>query len=762
MNPVGAMAVGIGRQKLIPVLSGAAARPAAVLAIYIAAIFLSAATLFAVEPMFTKIVLPQLGGAPSVWSIAIAFFQTGLFAGYAYAHLITRWFPAGTAVMVHVAVMLAATLFLPLAIAAGWERPPAHGETLWLIGLFAMSIGLPFFALSANGPLLQAWFARSGQPGASNPYFLYAASNVGSFLALVSYPLVVEPFMRLSDQVRAWTLMFYALIALIATCGVLLIWHRAGAYSGASREETAAPPRWHDAMAWIALSAVPAGLLIAVTAYISTDIASAPFLWVIPLALYLATFVIAFQRRPIIPHWLAVYVQPFFIVAIAAIMIFDVQRFELLVAAVNVAGFFVTALVCHSELARRRPAPAHLTAFYMWMSAGGMIGGISTALIAPHVFSWVAEYPLLIALAILCRPDLAWPTSRREQAFCVLVLALAALGTVPAWTHDYQLADWRFEGIIAVLLVLSLVFSGEPLTFAALIVFAFMVQMLYGPDVDQRVNVRSFFGVNKITSHGEFRVLTNGTTIHGAERIADIEASGDKRPEPLTYYHAHSALVRVIKAVRARRAGSIRIGIVGLGTGSLSCYAEPGDTLRFFEIDPAVVQIARDATRFNFLSRCASGASILIGDARLTLGDEADQFYDVIVVDAFSSDTIPIHLLTREAMRLYLQKLAPGGLIAVHLSNWYLELASVVAGIAHANGLIARTNPEDGDEHKDVDQYKFTSTVTVAARMDEDFGALANSENGWPIEQPDRTQRTWTDDYCNIVGAIIRKLRDSR
>src|ERR1700733_8002283 len=382
----------------------AAARPAAVLAIYITAIFLSAATLFAVEPMFTKMVLPQLGGAPSVWSVALAFFQTGLLAGYAYAHFMIRRLPAGIAVMLHVAVMLAATFVLPLAIAAGWGRAPDHGETLWLIGMFAASIGLPFFALSANGPLLQAWFARSGHPGAGNPYFLYATSNVGSFVALVSYPLVVEPLTRLSDQVRAWTLTFYVLIALIATCGVLLVRHGAGTRRDASLEETAAPPRWHDAMAWMALSAVPAGLLIAVTAYVSTDIASAPLLWVIPLALYLATFVIVFHRQPIFPHWLGVRVQPLFIVAITAIMIFEVTRLMLLVAAVNVAAFFVTALVCHGELSSRRPAAEHLTAFYMWMSAGGMIGGIGTALIAPQIFSWVAEYPLLLVLAILCRP----------------------------------------------------------------------------------------------------------------------------------------------------------------------------------------------------------------------------------------------------------------------------------------------------------------------------------------------------------------------
>jgi hypothetical protein len=736
----------------------AAARPAPVLATYVAAIFLSAALLFAVEPMFTKMVLPQLGGSPSVWSVAIVFFQAGLLAGYAYAHVLTRWLAGGIAVMVHVAVMLAATLVLPLAIAAGWGRPPTHGEALWLIGLFAASIGLPFFALSANGPLLQAWFARSGHPAAGNPYFLYAASNVGSFLALVSYPLAVEPLTRLSDQARGWTLVFYVLIALIAACGVLFVRYGAGPHRAASVAAADAPPRWHDRFAWLGLSAVPAGLLIAVTAYITTDIASAPLLWVIPLALYLATFVVVFQRRPMIPHWLAVGVQPLFIVALVAIIIFDLTQPMLGLAAVHVAAFFITALVCHGELARRRPAPAHLTDFYLWMSAGGMVGGISAALIAPHLFSWVAEYPLLIALAILCRPGRAWPTSRRDQALCVLVLVLAVLAAVPALTHGYRLHHGMFNGIIAGLLVLALLTSRQPLEFAALVVFALMVGLLYGPVLDRRESVRSFFGVHKITVDGEFRILMNGTTIHGAERIADIEAAADKRPEPLSYYHANSALSRVIKSARERRRGAMRIAIVGLGTGSLACYAEPGDTLRFYEIDPAIVRLSRDDPRFNFLARCAPEASVAIGDARLTLGDAPDQFYDAIIVDAFSSDTIPVHLLTREAMQLYLQKLAPAGIIAMHISNRHLELASVVAGIANANGLIARTNSQDDDEQADDDEYKFSSTVTAVARADADFGELADGENGWPIEALDPGQRTWTDDYCNIVGAIMRKF----
>ena len=278
------------------------------LATFAAAIFVSAALLFMVQPMFTKMVLPRFGGAPSVWSVAIVFFQAALLAGYAYAHWLTRYAPGRTSVVIHVAVMIAACLALPLSIAAGWGRPPPVGEAFWLIGLFTASIGLPFFALAANSPLLQAWFARTDHPAAKDPYFLYAASNVGSFLALVSYPVAVEPFVRLGDQAGFWSIGFYVLIALIAACGVLL-WRspdRAPAAAATDGAADAAPPTWRDAASWVALAAVPSGLLVAVTAHISTDVAAVPLLWVLPLALYLLTFVIVFPRRPIIPHWLVV------------------------------------------------------------------------------------------------------------------------------------------------------------------------------------------------------------------------------------------------------------------------------------------------------------------------------------------------------------------------------------------------------------------------------------------------------------------------
>src|SRR5712672_3350956 len=320
-----------------------------------AAIFLSAALLFAVQPMFTKMVLPRLGGAPQVWSVAMVFFQAALLAGYGYAHLLTRYAPGRKSVLIHLAVMIAASLTLPLSIASGWGRPPEVGEAFWLLGLFAVSIGLPFFALAANSPLLQAWFARTDHPAAKDPYFLYAASNVGSFLALVSYPVAIEPLVRLGDQARLWSFGFYLLIALLAGCGVLLLRspNNAPSAAGADAASDAPPdiaPTWRDAAFWIAQAAVPSGLLVAVTAHISIDVAAVPLLWVLPLALYLLTFVIVFSRRPIIPHWLVVAVQPVFILGLVAVLIFDPLTTIVGLVAVHLVVFFVIALMCHGEL----------------------------------------------------------------------------------------------------------------------------------------------------------------------------------------------------------------------------------------------------------------------------------------------------------------------------------------------------------------------------------------------------------------------------
>jgi hypothetical protein len=730
-----------------------------VLAVYTAAIFLSAALLFAVQPLFTKMVLPRLGGSPSVWSVAMVFFQATLLAGYAYAHLLTRHLRGRWPVIVHVALLIVATFALPLSIASGWGRPPTQGETFWLLALFAVSIGLPFFALSANGPLLQAWFARTDHPSAKDPYFLYAASNVGSFLALISYPFVVEPLTRLGDQTRMWSVGFFVLIALIAGCGVLLVRSRNALPEVTDTAEAdTAPPTWRDAATWVALAAVPSGLLIAVTAHISTDLAASPFLWVIPLALYLATFVIVFQTRPILPHRWMVHIEPVFIIGLVLVLVFSGLDYIFLTTSAHIVAFFVIALVCHGELARRRPHARHLTAFYMWMSAGGMIGGIAAGLIAPHVFSSVAEYPILIVLAVLCRPGLSLLQGRGDALLWFVLLVLALIVALAGPVFEYELNDRQYKTAIGALLAISLLFWFDPVKLAVMIALAFVVIRIYEPDAGERDFVRSFFGVHKITetSDGQFRTLMHGTTEHGAERIRDAEGKPvTGRPVPLTYYHFGSPIAQGIKGVRERKK-ELRIAVIGLGTGSIACLTEPGDALTYYEIDPEVVRIAKDPNRFTFLTQCAPDASIVVGDARLTLADAPDGQYDVIVVDAFTSDAIPVHLLTREAMAIYVKKLAPNGVALLHVSNRHMELASVVAGIAHAHGMVTWVN--DGTSTEDEANYVFSSTVAAVARDEDDFGTVMAEADEWQPQEPDEKQWVWTDDYSNIIGAMIRHL----
>lgn len=740
------------------------ARNALVLVVYTAAIFTSALLLFSVQPLFTKMVLPRLGGSPAVWSVAMVFFQSLLLGGYAYAHYLMTLKSRVAPVVIHLALLTIALLTLPLSIAGGWGEPPSSGYAFWLLGLFAVSIGLPFFALAANNPMLQAWFVRTGHPDGPDPYFLYASSNIGSFLALLSYPVLLEPMFSLRTQNLIWTGGYALLIVLIAACGILLLRSPPMTVEAISASEGDAPaPAWMTRLRWIFLAAVPSGLLIAVTAHISTDVAAAPLLWVLPLSLYLLTWVLVFQSRPLLPHSFMLTLQPLAIAGVMILLVIGGEQNLLLTLGGHLACFFVIAMACHGELARTRPAANYLTGFYVALSFGGMVGGLFAGLIAPYAFSWIAEYPILLVLAALCRPA-GTPAVRGGLVLWLVAVVAAAIligfayraGAVAEFLAANRV--WVVVGLASVMMVLAVLWKIDRWSVAALVVLGLILIRVYPSDDGRVETVRSFFGVHKIvvTSNGQYHVLMHGTTIHGAEKFLNDDGTPvSGRPEPISYYHKDGGMGRAITAIRERKGGPIRVAVIGLGTGTLACHSLPGEDWKYFEIDQTMVDTARDPRYFTYVSACDPNMKPVIGDARLTFAKEQDGTYDLIIVDAYSSDAIPIHLATEEAMAIYKAKLAPQGAVVMHVSNRHLELASVVVGIAEENDLMSWVFNEDSG--RDVD-YIFTTNVVISARQKADVGKIASDEK-WALTEATEGQRIWTDDYSNVLGAVWRRLK---
>lgn len=735
-----------------------------ILAIYTLTIFLSALLLFSVQPVFTRLVLPKLGGTPAVWSVAMVFFQAVLLAGYGYAHAMTRYLSPRMSLLVHMVVCGSAFLFLPLALASGWGQPPADNEAIWLVGLFAASLGVPFFAVSANGPLLQAWFARSGHAQADDPYFLYGASNIGSFVALLSYPVLIEPNLRLGTQSYVWTVGFAGLVALLALCGLLIIW-RLGAHSRLVQHEAqaqqaqaaASKPTWQDKGWWVLLALVPSAYLVAVTAHISTDIASVPFLWVVPLALFLLTFVLVFRNRPLIGVDRLDLILGYAL-ALLVLLGFGPVSLPIGVSLVlHIGGFFLAAMVCHTRLYAARPASEHLTAFYLWMSFGGVLGGVFAGLLAPNVFTSLLEYPILIVLAFVLRP--AMKGGARKHILAALVfLVLGGLAVfIPRWIgFDYQGHGKTF--VIAFITSTVLIFTFRKRTVLALsaIIVALIGQDLLSQQGALVAQTRSFFGVSRVLDidEGRYRIIKSGTTYHGVQRMLDDDGKPvTGRPEPLAYYYPESGMADALQAVRLRagdRAASI--GVIGLGAGVFACNRKDGEPWTYFEIDPEVIRLARDSGLFSFLKTCAPNARIIPGDARLSITQVPEKSFDLLVVDAFSSDAIPMHLLTVEALTAYTKRLANDGVIAMHITNRHLSLRHIIARMAGELGYKAYLRNDPGN----IKAFHFPSKVIVLVRDEAHLGSLASNKDWKPVAI-DPAIRPWTDDYSNILTAILKK-----
>lgn len=736
-----------------------------VLMVFAVTLFVSAFLLFSVQPMFAKMVLPQLGGSPSVWAVSTCFFQAALLAGYCYAHLLNRFVDWRLAPAAHLLVMALAYLALPVGLPEAAGEPPNEGTYSWLVGVLAAGVGLPFFAVAANAPLLQVWFSRTGNRHASDPYFLYGASNLGSLIALLSYPVLIEPAIGLGWQATLWSQGFFVLALAIATAGLMMISAAEAAPREADRMALGASgpaPTWVQRARWVLYAAVPSGLLVAFTTHLSTDIAAAPFLWVVPLAIFLGTFVVVFRDEPLVPTNLMSLLQPAAVVV--ALMSLVTNRFDWWQASLAAfAAFLVTTLVAHRRLFDDRPAALYLTGYYLWMSFGGALGGIFAAIIAPQIFSTTYEFPILLLLGMLCRPGVfASPDAgdRRRlvvTAFVGSVLLAAGLALVAAGRPEQAF----FLGTLMVL------FSGVPLLigrrdarFQAAVVAVLVAGVIILPSMLNRgTPTRSFFGVLRVleVADGSVRRLAHGTVNHGAERLIAPDGSKVPRPVPSTYYHPKSPMARAVVAARQVHDGvrPFRSGVVGLGIGSMACYAKPGEVWRFFEIDPAVVAIATDASRFHFLSACAPGADIVLGDARLTLAKEPEASLDYLQIDAFSSDSIPTHLLTLEAMRLFLGKLTEDGVLVVHVSNRHLDLAPVAAAAAKAvPGTHAAivSGLETGDMPEDT-----PSIVVVVTKSDKAIAPFLKWDDAEFVTEPG--VKPWTDDYSDIVSALVRHYR---
>jgi spermidine synthase len=786
-----------------------------ILLLYAATLFVGATLLFAVQPMVGKMILPLLGGTPAVWSTCMVFFQAALLGGYAYAHATTAWLGASRQAILHLAMLAVPLGVLPLVVNPALLRGGESNPVLDVLIVLSVSVGLPFLVVSATNPMLQRWFTQTGHPAARDPYFLYAASNLGSMLALLGYPTLIEPRLHVRSygwlsQAQLWSLGYIVLAVLIVLCA-LILWRSPPAAGAAVLEVTALPsspgggpvsadgssawPRRDGArsdalsvgrrLRWVVLAFVPSSLLLGATTFITTDIAAVPLLWVLPLAIYLLSFIVAFGHWPARFHRMVVAVMLPLVLVVIFLMVSGFRQRMWVTVLWHFLALLVVALACHGELALDRPSPRRLTEFYLLISVGGVLGGFFNALVAPAIFSALVEYPLAMAAACVLssRRRLARDTTGRALLldvalpFGVIALALVLYSKSIAVRVDLASltrvlgipSEWATKWLTPVEGPLSaiLVF-GPPLVAAfflrhrpaalalALVGVLVVAEFVNARNGDRIHQARSFFGVLEVTRDRDeegYTELRHGTTLHGRQS-RDPKRQG----EPLSYYH-RAGPVGQIFAELDRRDGARRVAVIGLGTGTLAAYARLGDAMTFYEIDRLVRDIASDRTYFTYFADARDRGATLrveLGDARVRLEavkrDRRGERYDVIVVDAFTSDAIPVHLLTREALRLYLEMLAPDGLLALHLSNRYLDLEPVVANLAEDAGLRGRLLQHDESAET---EGASASTWAVLARTPQALGNLAR-DHRWTTAKLESNPgvSAWTDDFHNLLSVF--------
>ncbi len=700
--------------------------------------------------------LPLLGGTPAVWNTCLVFFQSALLLGYLYAHAQRKFLSPRAQVVSHLCFMVAFLGLLPVGVPEGWVPPAEGNPVVWLLVLLSIAVGLPFLILSASAPLFQNWFSLSGARRARDPYFLYAASNFGSLVGILGFPLIVEPRVALARQAWLWTGGYVVLILLVAA-GSALVWRQISAKNTEAHKtptNSTSLPRWW----WLLLAAVPSSLLQSVTTYITTDLASVPLLWVIPLGLYLITFIIVFSRRRVIPPRLMIFCQPLALLALVIVAFWFPETGLWWLLTLNLVVLFVTAMVCHGELVRLRPPADRLTEFYLIIAAGGVIGGLFNLILVPLLFNSLVEYPIGLVVAGLVVPATKTLRTRSEWAGDLGVPAAVGgvlIGILWAAHIGLGIAFGRQEtaGLAIVAGIVVYICSRRPLRFG-LGLAVLIISGLYANSLEKRHDWqtayahRNFFGILRVQTHPQYNWvrMKHNTTSHGLQ-IRDPKW----RRVPTLYYSSGGPIGDVFRCLPSAPSGR-KVAVAGLGAGTLAAYAAPSDNWIFYEINPAVVQFASDPKRFTYLGESKAKIEVILGDARLAMKKAPKNYFDVILLDAFTSDSIPVHLLTREAIRLYLSKLAPHGLLVFHISNRHFDLVSLLTSLAADRQLAGLWTLHHPSLQARVSTAALSSNWVVLARSPADLGCLASLAHWRGMDDGEaRLPRSWTDDYSNIL-----------
>jgi hypothetical protein len=737
--------------------------------LYPATTFLSAALLFTLQPLFAKMLTPLMGGSPAVWNTALVFYQAALLAGYFYAHILATRFNPRTQLMIHAAVLVIGLIFLPIKVSGLVGAPNVGNPVGWTLAALALSLGGPIIAISATAPLIQSWRARLGD--AVDPYRLYAASNLGSFIALAAFPFLIEPLIGAKVQSLVWT----AGYVVLAIALVMSIW-AVPSNSQAPREIAQSQTTWMDRLKWVFFAAPPSALLVAVTTHLSTDVASVPLIWIPPLALFLLTFIIAFSVWGDKMADIASPLKFMVVFLLAALMGAKIDQ-DLLGLGIHLAAFFLIVLCCHLELAARRPEPARLTEFYLWMSLGGVLGGAAAALLAPVILDTTIEYQIALAAALAVG---AWDRSELKYELPAVVIAIAAaflyrnLYEVAFWLDTTMpigaataergtsfwfeaLAVWRPEFAAAifcsVMALAAFLAQRSSLLVAAIGGLALIMPIVKDESDDIKFRERSFFGVLEITDSGKaptgWRFLSHGTTLHG---VMSLDPARNR--EPMSYYWRETPLGSLYEEATAAKPTDLHAGVIGMGMGSTTCYSKPGQKWKIFEIDDDVIKAATNPKLVGFINRCAPNIEIIRGDARLRMKDQPNDWFDILLVDAFSSDAIPTHMVTKEAIALFMSKMNSEGVLIVHISNRYLDLGAIVADAATELGFAVMEGNRDG-EAKNPNADTGVRAVIIAksqSRLDRYRGNPM-----WTMIGPSKESHPWTDDHTDILRALVRQ-----